>query len=768
MGNSDDLSVAKSFTVVVNNISGLPVSGAALWLDASYNAGVLNGSGTAATNGQTVGTWSNIASGASGAVTQSTDANRPTYATNSLNGKPVLHFNGANNNVLSSTSTYSNTGSTVSAFAVVRRTADTTNSGRVFGFIGPSSNTDWNNNSNWCLNSGANGSTFCVERANGHNQGALPSVNTAYLMEVIIDGTNCTTYLNGTAIGTAFSSTGNFNINQIGVGDGWGNGTPSWPMTGDIAEIILYNSALNTTNRQTIESYLTNKWLNVPTNHTPTLNNISNPAAVNLNAGVQTVAISGISDGDSETQTIQVTVTSSNTTLIPSPTVTSTRPGGTVTYTPATGQYGTATLSVTVRDAGLDGTMGNGDDLSVTKTFTVVVNNIAGPPVTGAALWLDASLNSSVLNGSGTAATNGQTVGHLEQHRLGSHRGRYPDDRRQSANLSNQRHQRQVRAAVRRIERRSVVHEHLRMHNQLRQRVRRGPSHGRLDRQRARAGLRRPEQHDRLEQQQQLVSQQRRERLNAMRRKKCRPQSGRLAGRQCGLFAGNRVRWHELHDLRQRRHGRQPVRRKRQFQHQQDRRRRRLELGKPGLGNDRRHRRSPDLQFGSEHGQSAIDRVLSDGKVGPRRDLDAAVRHNLPVGRFDAESGERRRGQHACRFEWKRPFGHRLQFEQQADLCGSRAQRQRSHPSGRRHARPDDGQQPGHYRRFRQNGLRRHAQERPDQRTDGRPHGQLGVVSRLRHRQSADQDLSALRHRHGRPGTRRTPERDLRVVHRFA
>ena len=54
---------------------------------------------------------------------------------------------------------------------------------------------------------------------------------------------------------------------------------------------------------------MSQKWLTAaPTNHTPTLNNITDPGALNLNAGQQTVAISGISDGDSEAQTIQITV----------------------------------------------------------------------------------------------------------------------------------------------------------------------------------------------------------------------------------------------------------------------------------------------------------------------------------------------------------------------------------------------------------------------------------------------------------------------------
>ena len=171
----------------------------------------------------------------------------------------MLHFSG--NQALTSSNTYTNTGSATTAFVVMRRTADTTNYARSLAFIGPSSNTDYNSTSNWCIDNNSNGSSMYIERSAGHNQGALPAVNTVYLAEVVFDGTNCTTYVNGTSLGTAFSSTGNFNINQMVVGSGFNNGAaPFCPLTGDIGEIVVYNRALNTSEMQSIENYLTQKW----------------------------------------------------------------------------------------------------------------------------------------------------------------------------------------------------------------------------------------------------------------------------------------------------------------------------------------------------------------------------------------------------------------------------------------------------------------------------------------------------------------------------
>ena len=113
----------------------------------------------------------------------------------------------------------------------------------------------------------------------------------------------------------------------------------------------------------------------VVVNRSPTLDVIANLVAINETSGQQSISLSGISAGFGETQAIRVTATSSNTGLIPNPTVNyTTGTTGSVSYTPAVNQFGEATINVTVHDAGLDGIFGNADDLSTSKTFTVTVN----------------------------------------------------------------------------------------------------------------------------------------------------------------------------------------------------------------------------------------------------------------------------------------------------------------------------------------------------------------------------------------------------------
>jgi hypothetical protein len=119
-----------------------------------------------------------------------------------------------------------------------------------------------------------------------------------------------------------------------------------------------------------------------PINDAPTLDAVSNPAAIPEDSGQQTVNLSGISAGpaNESSQTITVTASSGNTALIPNPTVTYTSPNaaGSIAYTPVANANGTATITVTVTDSG---PTGGGNVNSFQRTFTVVVNAVNDAPV---------------------------------------------------------------------------------------------------------------------------------------------------------------------------------------------------------------------------------------------------------------------------------------------------------------------------------------------------------------------------------------------------
>lgn len=137
--------------------------------------------------------------------------------------------------------------------------------------------------------------------------------------------------------------------------------------------------------------------LNTP----PTISSVSNPSAICQNSGLQVVNLTGIGTGaGNETQTLSVTATSNNQTLIPngniSVTYTSPNSTGSVSYTPVNAQSGTAIITVTVNDNAPNNNL-------TTTTFTVTVN---GNPTAS-----NAGPNQNICTGSTTLAGNTPTTG---------------------------------------------------------------------------------------------------------------------------------------------------------------------------------------------------------------------------------------------------------------------------------------------------------------------------------------------------------------------
>jgi hypothetical protein len=96
--------------------------------------------------------------------------------------------------------------------------------------------------------------------------------------------------------------------------------------------------------------------------------------------------LTGITAGGGESQPLSVTATSSNTGLIPHPVInyTSASTTGSLALTPVANQSGTATITVTVTDGGLDNNLATpGDNASFSRDFTVEVT----PNETGSRIY---------------------------------------------------------------------------------------------------------------------------------------------------------------------------------------------------------------------------------------------------------------------------------------------------------------------------------------------------------------------------------------------
>ena len=222
--------------------SALPVTaGLALWVDASQLTGM--------TNGQQVNTWTDMSGQANHAVRQSgSSTGYPMLVSSVLNGKPVVRFNSATSN----TGDYFkfNRISTIrTVFWVLKE-----NAGLSDGcfLLGDESFYDFHRD-------GANGAIWNDPYAHASIRGG-----TTRLMGTVVNGTT-TALPAGQFQLLSLVTTGNVQANQI-CQDRIYHG--SWQ--GDIAEIIIYTTALSASDETLVSNYLNTKY-GLSTNVAPTI-----------------------------------------------------------------------------------------------------------------------------------------------------------------------------------------------------------------------------------------------------------------------------------------------------------------------------------------------------------------------------------------------------------------------------------------------------------------------------------------------------------------
>ncbi len=244
-----------------------------LWLKA--DAGTYTDAGvTLATNGQTVQQW-NDQSGNNKHATQATAANRPKLITNVLNGKPVMRFSTASgfNQLVVPAIDLSVTNKT-DLFIVYK-----INSGNVFFENTADANVSTTGFTMYDNPQAGSGASVTLRGDVGYSavfshkdcdkyivaEGTFDKSASTNEANVRVNGV-----LNPPPVSQPFNSdnTNNFgnNVSYIGYrGAGAANG--ALPMSGDIAEIILFNRLLTSAERVNVESYLINKYdLNNPGN----------------------------------------------------------------------------------------------------------------------------------------------------------------------------------------------------------------------------------------------------------------------------------------------------------------------------------------------------------------------------------------------------------------------------------------------------------------------------------------------------------------------
>jgi len=191
------------------------------------------------------------------------NAESTVWSSNGMGGYPAIAFDGATGSF--SGTIASNTGSTLSMFAVAFMNLGT--SVNVYPRIislAASGSQDWNLPTSTFL--GRNGGGGVTQSVVTYRNGSVISYQpitygTPFAASSVYTGSSNTTYANGTTAGAGASS-GNFNYNVYNIGriaGGAGFNTDS-TLLGSVSEVLVYNTALTDSQRQSVENYLMSKW----------------------------------------------------------------------------------------------------------------------------------------------------------------------------------------------------------------------------------------------------------------------------------------------------------------------------------------------------------------------------------------------------------------------------------------------------------------------------------------------------------------------------
>lgn len=224
-----------------------------MWLDASATS-------TVHTSGGVIDSWdSKVGSFAVSATTTL----RPAYS-GTLNGLNVATSDATTNQTLTGTPGLLNSVSAWSIFAVVEPTQNTVAACPIMVVS----------------NSGTNGRAFFfTTTTDGFWEGAgrrLGSDSASVTLSSTVAANNVWKYISLISSYTSTTQTLYVNGSQVAQNVSWcssgntdatggtvtvfNNAVPNLPWKGSIAEILIYNSALGTTDRQSVETYLASKW----------------------------------------------------------------------------------------------------------------------------------------------------------------------------------------------------------------------------------------------------------------------------------------------------------------------------------------------------------------------------------------------------------------------------------------------------------------------------------------------------------------------------
>ncbi len=349
--------VASAYLQLDPNTANLPTTNLLAWLKSD------NGVTTSSSN---VTQWTDL-TGNGNTFSQSNSSYQPTLTTGAVNGLPAITFNGSSQ-YLVAPSGFANFTSGASMFIVTKPTSSVTSAR--FLDIGTGSTT---NSFGVCEYSP---SAYLLYSFNGSTGSSIQGTLTTsqyQILEAIQNGSGTgSLYTNGTSV--ASGSVNNINNTTRSapvIGAYTGGGT--YYFQGQIAEILIYSTALSSTQRQAVENYLLSRYgLSIAA---PTIS----PAAGTYTS-TQTVTLSTTSIG------AQIYYTTNGST----PTTSSTL------YTAPFTLTNTATVkAIAAQSFGTS---------SVSAALIVIDENTAGITTSGLLAWYRADIGVNLGSGSNVAS----------------------------------------------------------------------------------------------------------------------------------------------------------------------------------------------------------------------------------------------------------------------------------------------------------------------------------------------------------------------------
>ena len=223
-------------------LSTISTSGLHLWLRADMSA--TRSDGQPVSNGDHVARWLDQ-SGQGRNAAMATPSRQPSYVANAIHGLPVLRFNGVQSMYLDVVAQPT----TFSVFVVGKNSTPTETFSMILGPGGNSANNQlrWENGSN----------ALFVGTGNNMPTITSPIQNTRiyHEMSAIYTGSTMSVYRNGNSISShSFTTSGPWTLASVG------SYYSSYYMTGDLAEVIIYDRALSASERASVDLYLQGKY----------------------------------------------------------------------------------------------------------------------------------------------------------------------------------------------------------------------------------------------------------------------------------------------------------------------------------------------------------------------------------------------------------------------------------------------------------------------------------------------------------------------------